>query len=213
MANVDPSSINNHGQFVSIDSRPISCARGTLKQTISLYKSYLRSVKSPSDGQNVVDPFLYLNIICPQGSYDVNVEPAKDDVVFTDNDLFLSVIESFLVKIYGELKVKETEHLMKLARPRSQRVEILLARKPQPRVKATQNRVIEGSDTPKHHEDTSCTVNSANYRADSLSGMLNPEVYPSNMSFRLSLGYSEESNLIVGVFGTRNFPTGRSWLR
>ncbi|KAI9784840.1 MAG: hypothetical protein M1839_001570 [Geoglossum umbratile] len=45
-----------------------------------------------------------MNIICPVGSYDVNVEPAKDDVQFGDPGAVLSVIEKFLQSVYGELK-------------------------------------------------------------------------------------------------------------
>ena len=155
---------------------------------IDRYKSYLRSAKSPSNGQNVVDPFLYMNIICPQGSYDVNVEPAKDDVLFTNDDLFLKVIEDFFMGFYGEPKVKETEGLCtKPAKPRSQVFELLLARKPPPRVNVTQNQANEGSDIPKNHEDTSCTVKSICDKVDSISSMLDSEVYPSNTSYKLSL--------------------------
>lgn len=50
------------------------------------------------------DPFLYLHIICPSGSYDVNVEPAKDDVLFADADFVIAKLERFLSSIYGELK-------------------------------------------------------------------------------------------------------------
>jgi hypothetical protein len=41
--------------------------------------------------QRLSDPLMYLNIRCPVGSYDPNVEPAKDDVLF-DHSLGLSVV-------------------------------------------------------------------------------------------------------------------------
>lgn len=41
--------------------------------------------------------------MCPAGSYDVNVEPAKDDVLFEDPNRFLLALESFFISFYGEL--------------------------------------------------------------------------------------------------------------
>lgn len=86
-----------------MDSRPISCARGISKQIIALYKSYLRSATSEKCDAKIVDPFLCLNIACPLGSYDVNVEPAKDDLLFINADPILQMAEHCFKKVYGEL--------------------------------------------------------------------------------------------------------------
>ena len=43
-----------------------------------------------------------MNIICPAESYDPNIEPAKDDVLFTQPEALLLIIETFFVGIYGE---------------------------------------------------------------------------------------------------------------
>ncbi|RPA90125.1 hypothetical protein L873DRAFT_1783196 [Choiromyces venosus 120613-1] len=91
--------------FVFVDSRPVSCARGTLKQILSLYKSYLKSASS-SDS-NISDPFLYLNLRCPPGTYDPNIEPAKDDVMFFHADRVIETVEVVLKGLYGELKDKD----------------------------------------------------------------------------------------------------------
>ena len=80
----------------------MSCVRGTLKQVIGLYKAYLRASSSCEQNEKLIDPLLCMNIICPAGSYDVNIEPAKDDVLFMDPTKFLDIIETFLKDIYGE---------------------------------------------------------------------------------------------------------------
>ena len=92
------------GQYLSVDLRPVSCARGTLKQIASLYKSHLRSATISEGNARIVDPFLCLNIACSPGSYDANVEPAKDDVLFTNSELLLKIVEKWLVSIYGEVE-------------------------------------------------------------------------------------------------------------
>ena len=77
-----------------------------------------------------MDPFLYLNISCPSGSYDANVEPAKDDVLFTNSELLLGIIENFFQNIYGE--VQPTPSKLPPRREsalKSYGIEMLLARK------------------------------------------------------------------------------------
>ena len=43
-----------------------------------------------------------MNIICPADSYDPNIEPAKDDVLFTQPEAVLRIIETFFINVYGE---------------------------------------------------------------------------------------------------------------
>lgn len=77
------------------------------------------------------DPFLYLHIICPSSSYDANVEPAKDDVLFTDTDFVIARFEFFLKSIYGELQTPTTACRPR-ANPKSGGFDLLLTRKPRP---------------------------------------------------------------------------------
>ncbi len=74
-----------------------------------------------------------MNITCPPGSYDANVEPAKDDVLFEDSKHVLSVVENFLKSIYGELVTIE-EDAAKVPKSRgaiaNKSFDLLLARKP-----------------------------------------------------------------------------------
>ena len=46
-----------------------------------------------------------LNIDCPPSSYDINIEPAKDDVLFTDEDAVLTICESFFNAYYVETSI------------------------------------------------------------------------------------------------------------
>ena len=105
---LDYSTINNAGQYVAVDSRPVSGARGTLKHVIDMFKSYVRSGSlTPNTTEPLNNPILCMNIICPTGSYDVNVEPAKDDVLFTDPEKVLQIVEKFFKVVYGDLPTRD----------------------------------------------------------------------------------------------------------
>ena len=124
--------MSNVGHYLSIDSRPVSCTRGTLQQVISLYKSHLRSATS-EENVKIWDPFLCLNITCPPGSYDANVEPAKDDVLFTNSELFLGIVGSFFDKTYGKVQPAPSRPPAKsVSRLQPHGIEILLARNEAP---------------------------------------------------------------------------------
>ena len=104
-----------------------------MKQIISLYKSLLRPATSNEDPAKIVDPFLCLNISCPPGSYDVNVEPAKDDVLFANSELLLGVVERFFRSIYGDVQPAPSKSSMKnVSALKPHGIEMLLARKEAP---------------------------------------------------------------------------------
>ncbi len=67
-----------------------------------MYKKYL-AAHFDRPGSNLSSAFLYLNVFCPARSYDVNVEPAKDDVLFVQPDLVLDGVECLLKGLYGEI--------------------------------------------------------------------------------------------------------------
>ena len=90
--------ISHIGAFISVDSRPVSKKRGTLKEVWTTFKDKLKA-SSPSL-LNVMEPFLWMNIKCPTGSYDPNVEPAKDDVCFENPKLVLDAIKALLDRCY-----------------------------------------------------------------------------------------------------------------
>ncbi|KAJ5818829.1 DNA mismatch repair protein C-terminal [Penicillium riverlandense] len=103
-ADTDFSRVNNTGQFLNVDGRPLSTSRGIGQDIVKLYKTYLRSASSKvATAVSISDPFLCLQIQCSQASYDVNIEPSKDDILFEDRDLVLSLVESLLHEQYGDL--------------------------------------------------------------------------------------------------------------
>ncbi|KAL8888609.1 MAG: hypothetical protein Q9215_003999 [Flavoplaca cf. flavocitrina] len=131
MPKPDAVAISSVGQYVSVDSRPVSCARGTLKQIMQLYKSYIRSACSTSTERKLTDPFLCMNLVCPPGSYDANVEPAKDDVLFSNSPHVLEVVEVFLKSQYGNLQSKAKQAVRNKPTTGDVRnFDLLLARKP-----------------------------------------------------------------------------------
>lgn len=97
----DPQKIGK-GAFFSVDSRPISATRGTGKILVSLFRTALsRSRCQLGLGDAPRDPFIHLNIRCPPGSYDVNVEPAKDDVLFSREEHLVQQFEKFITSVYS----------------------------------------------------------------------------------------------------------------
>ncbi|KAF2869505.1 hypothetical protein BDV95DRAFT_596496 [Massariosphaeria phaeospora] len=109
--------IANEGAFLSIDSRPVS-TRGTSKQIVAKFKERLR--KANLALASVKDPFICLNIICPPDSYDPNIEPAKDDVLFEDEALVVSAVDKLLQSFYPEAPavVEEDEPSTSAQQPR-----------------------------------------------------------------------------------------------
>ncbi|KAJ5124945.1 DNA mismatch repair protein C-terminal [Penicillium bovifimosum] len=100
----DASKINNVGQYISVDGRPLSSNRGIGQEIVKLFKPYVRLAASKNGSSKpVTDPFLCLQIQCPRGTYDVNIEPAKDDLLFEDRQLVLTLVENLFRDHYGEL--------------------------------------------------------------------------------------------------------------
>src|SRR5690242_19515077 len=92
------SNVANYGAFISIDSRPVSAARGTLKKIAAAIRNRLR--KTNSTFLNTKDPFFCLNIVCPVDSYDPNIEPAKDDVIFGNESFVVALVDRLLDSYY-----------------------------------------------------------------------------------------------------------------
>ncbi|EAT88071.2 hypothetical protein SNOG_04311 [Parastagonospora nodorum SN15] len=101
------SKIANYGAFISIDSRPVSNSRGTIKQVVAAVKERLR--KSSQSLTAAKDPFFCMNIICPPDSYDPNIEPAKDNVMFEDGKVVLDAVDKLLRSYYPEAMETEVE--------------------------------------------------------------------------------------------------------
>ncbi|KAF1997628.1 hypothetical protein P154DRAFT_524672 [Amniculicola lignicola CBS 123094] len=92
------SKISNEGSFISIDSRPVSSTRGTPRQIVAKFKERLREANPALT--SVKEPFICMNIVCPPESYDLNIEPAKDDVLFVNEAEVLAAVNKLLNTFY-----------------------------------------------------------------------------------------------------------------
>ncbi|KAI4149311.1 MAG: hypothetical protein L6R39_002522, partial [Caloplaca ligustica] len=117
-----------------------------------------------------------MNLVCPPGSYDANVEPAKDDVLFTDPHHVLGLVESFFRSHYGELKPND-KSTMTGKRPSadSRSFDLLLARKPSAATVYTPLSTAQSESFPssalKHHlEGTGHANAKSTKRVDSCHG-------------------------------------------
>ncbi|KAI1003094.1 hypothetical protein K3495_g5110 [Podosphaera aphanis] len=89
----------SHGQYISVDARPVSHEKGTMKKIVTIFKQILKNSAITSTSK-ITNPFLRLDIKCPRESYDPNIEPAKDDVIFDNEPLILKNIEEAFRDIY-----------------------------------------------------------------------------------------------------------------
>ncbi|KAL7629200.1 hypothetical protein AAE478_000720 [Parahypoxylon ruwenzoriense] len=88
-------------RYFSIDGRPISAKGHTVKKILSIYVEHI-SVAFRQHHSTVApkDCFIRLNIKCPPGSYDVNIEPSKDNVLFSDEKVILDGFKYLCETVY-----------------------------------------------------------------------------------------------------------------
>lgn len=91
------------GPFFCVDYRPVSTQRGTMKKLLAAFKSHFSKSLGSADGQkSLKDPFIYVNIVCPPGSYDPNIEPSKNDVLFASESALTQLFERLLSDVYQD---------------------------------------------------------------------------------------------------------------
>lgn len=90
--------VSNIGAFISVDRRPLTASRGLSKQIVKAFRDALKKADPRFEG--IKDPFLFLEIACPEQSYDPNIEPAKDDVLFEDPDRVMEAARNLFAAIY-----------------------------------------------------------------------------------------------------------------
>ncbi|KAJ8611825.1 hypothetical protein MRB53_037738 [Persea americana] len=95
-----PSSVSTHGSFISIDARPMSSCRGIARSITKAFRKKLTGLQNKLSEAS--EPFLYLDIRCPTSSYDVNIEPAKDDVLFEDSGIILEAVKRLFSAAYPD---------------------------------------------------------------------------------------------------------------
>jgi len=125
--NADLSRIG-YGQYISVDSRPVSHEKNTMRRIVTIFNRYVKESLTGSS-EKVKSPFLRLDITCPAGSYDPNVEPAKNDVIFGNESVVLAAIENLFREVYGEPKISHSFPPPQLLKDNLDNFELLLARK------------------------------------------------------------------------------------
>ncbi|KAJ3471042.1 hypothetical protein MRS44_001141 [Fusarium solani] len=94
--------VKGKGAFISVDSRPISSSTGTGKKIVAIFKASIsRTLASTKDLRSLPNPFMQLSIRCQPGSYDPNVSPLKDEVLFKDEPAILNCFQALCDKVYG----------------------------------------------------------------------------------------------------------------
>jgi DNA mismatch repair protein MutL len=124
----DPSKIG-HGQYISVDSRPVTHEKNAMRRIVTIFNRYMKESLPESSGKTK-SPFLRLDITCPAGSYDPNVEPAKNDVIFGNESVVLEAIETLFKDLYGEPKAIPYVPTPQSLKGKLDNFELLLARKP-----------------------------------------------------------------------------------
>lgn len=95
-------SIISKGPFFSIDSRPVSAQRGTVKKLLASFRAYFSRFLETTYGEKAFrNTFVCVNIRCSTGSYDPNVEPSKDVVLFANESQVTQLFERLCSEIYS----------------------------------------------------------------------------------------------------------------
>lgn len=130
----------------------MSSTRGALKDLTKQFKTFIRASASRNGFTgNILDPFLCLHLQCPKGSYDVNVEALKDDVIFSDPALVSVLLEDFFTYIYGDIP-QDDPHLSRTVETASatSNFNILLAKNPLSKSKISMLNDNSNTEKPEH---------------------------------------------------------------
>ncbi|KAF3150391.1 hypothetical protein EYR41_008267 [Orbilia oligospora] len=109
----DTNPISKKGVCVAYKNRPLSITRnqGLAHSIYSLYKKQTKLAFAARSVDAPTEPLLFLNILSSVGKVDVNIEPAKDDVLFESNERVIGCIKECFERVYGiaeeELRGKE----------------------------------------------------------------------------------------------------------
>jgi len=92
--------------FITVDGRPILRTKGIAK---TLIKRYQRKMRLKNGDMHNNSYSWYLEIRCPEASYDVNVDPEKDDLMFAESATVERLWESALEGSIGEIQESSAE--------------------------------------------------------------------------------------------------------
>jgi DNA mismatch repair protein MutL len=97
------------GSFCSVDSRPVSASRGTMKKLMSILKTHFKkSLGVDAEDRRLSDLFTCINVTCSPGSYDPNLEPSKGQVLFVDEPHLVRLFEVLCSNTYHNRQAPDT---------------------------------------------------------------------------------------------------------
>lgn len=92
----------SRGSFFFVDSRPMSTQRGTMKKLQSMFRArYSERIGPTIEQKSLRDPFVYVNVKCSRKSYDPNIEPSKNVVLFAEESLLTNTFERLVSEAYS----------------------------------------------------------------------------------------------------------------
>ncbi|KAI1498854.1 hypothetical protein F5X99DRAFT_411680 [Biscogniauxia marginata] len=100
----DPHKISRHIYF-SVDGRPLTAKGATIRKLLNIYSKYISIAFQRSSSKIPLNYFIRLNIVCPPGSYDANIEPSKDDVLFSNEKAIINGFKGLCEEIYNPIEV------------------------------------------------------------------------------------------------------------
>lgn len=105
----DPSKLDKLSSHISIDGRPLSTRRGTGKHLIKLVSSMIQNARGDTDAYRTSS--VVLRMTTNEMMYDVNIEPAKDDVLFDDMHAVETGIRDLLKGVSYKQTVGHVSHV------------------------------------------------------------------------------------------------------
>lgn len=154
------------GSFISIDSRPITTLRGIGRNLVSAFRKQFRKSWGVDDGLNLNDVFIRVNVKCSPGTYDPNVEPSKDHVLFANESQVTNLFGRLCTEVY---KIQEVPSAFVTIEKRP------LIRGTQTRTPPPSSDGPEGGDGLRalHPEDEACGI-TINSPESPMSSLLSP---------------------------------------
>lgn len=87
------------GSFFSVDGRPVTTSRGTMKKLLSNFRlRFKNSSGVGAEDRRLSDLFACVSVKCSPGTYDPNVEPSKSQVLFADESQLVGLFEELCSK-------------------------------------------------------------------------------------------------------------------
>lgn len=124
-----------------------------MKDLHKTYRSYL-SLCFTDNPQQTGSQFLLLRLCCAKGTYDINVEPAKNEVMLEDSAKVKQLFEDLCIRVYGEKDTAQSGQHSRSVKSRAAATssfDVLLAKK-QPAIEQQQTSTVHASANLSVHD-------------------------------------------------------------